>query len=779
MQPREFHDLAWDRLFGILHALRQGVTIGEYIDLAHAPPPAAQPPPSMCGQQALFFAPRDWIASEEGRLAFKPCYGPTFYFVPPNQVVIGKKAYNLHEAMAQLGNARLICPHPYDVHEISLWLKLDLNADFPSGFWAQALAQPNGLIAMCRAFQSLGPRDLRRWRVSSFDYALFERYGPAFPEKQAERLWKKLYHNNQYAGNCPLADLELERAIAFRRGKHGLAIKRILRDVHLSDLGRLCPISTAEGENVGRLVALAESARLTPLGYIAAAHEDDPSSFYHPPFSDLPAHCTYRDMFCRTANRLPFVIYDDPTRALMAANMARQALRIGRSAPSLVCCTAPQDPQFDAALAQVRTTAMVAYLAIPGATFEDGFLVSEGFARSPRACVLKTYRYALVTPKVNAELESLEVGDAVHPNRVYELIGAQGKLTFLHRGSAGWLSAIDPSEEEPTCEIACMMEARMGDKLCGGHGNKGVIVRIEPDPSMPCLPNGHVIDICTSTLSPLARLNLGQLFEAHLGLAGYVLGRTYLIDHDRPEHRPAVYAELAEAWRCWMGAHPELASQTYHPALRELIHRVSWEEVAPYAPQSLREEQKARKLENAEAMARIVASCRAYAAFLNVPCPEEASLEGWVAWARMAEALVGWPSPIGGKMLVRDGSGGEFFDAPLVVGPVSVMRLNHLAIDKLSMRATGPYSVAHMQPLRGRKHKGGQRLGEMEVWSYLAHGATQNLSEVISFRSDYTASPSQAYVQLVERGDLDPPKAYRFEQLRAILESIGITVDLQ
>jgi len=89
-----------------------------------------------------------------------------------------------------------------------------------------------------------------------------------------------------------------------------------------------------------------------------------------------------------------------------------------------------------------------------------------------------------------------------------------------------------------------------------------------------------------------------------------------------------------------------------------------------------------------------------------------------------------------GKVLLRDGLTGNYFDNPITVGQAYMLKLVHLVDDKIHARSTGPYSLVTQQPLGGRAQQGGQRLGEMEVWALEAFGAAYTLQELLTIKSD-------------------------------------------
>jgi DNA-directed RNA polymerase subunit beta len=137
------------------------------------------------------------------------------------------------------------------------------------------------------------------------------------------------------------------------------------------------------------------------------------------------------------------------------------------------------------------------------------------------------------------------------------------------------------------------------------------------------------------------------------------------------------------------------------------------------------------------------------------------------------------PSPISGKAILRDGQTGEPFDQPITVGNIYMMKLNHLVEDKVHARSTGPYSLISQQPLGGKAQFGGQRFGEMEVWSLEAYGAAHNLQEVLTIKSDDVTGRAKTYEAIVKGEDIMPPGVPEsFKVLVKELQSLGLAVEV-
>ena len=138
-----------------------------------------------------------------------------------------------------------------------------------------------------------------------------------------------------------------------------------------------------------------------------------------------------------------------------------------------------------------------------------------------------------------------------------------------------------------------------------------------------------------------------------------------------------------------------------------------------------------------------------------------------------------FPSPILGKVILRDGHTGETFDQPITVGEMYMMKLNHLVEDKVHARSTGPYSLISQQPLGGKAQFGGQRFGEMEVWALEAYGAAHNLQEVLTIKSDDVVGRAKAYEAIVKNEDiLQPGVPESFKVLVKELQSLGLAIEV-
>ena len=316
--------------------------------------------------------------------------------------------------------------------------------------------------------------------------------------------------------------------------------------------------------------------------------------------------------------------------------------------------------------------------------------------------------------------------------------------------------------------VAQKRRISVGDKLAGRHGNKGVISIIAPAEDMPFLPDGTPIDILLNPIGVPSRMNLGQILETHLGWAAEMLGfkvltpvfdgaddtdiedalaRRWLVqkagavsfDHN---NNPLVQPELAKVWLNSQGYDGgRVFSDDYRGEAREVCRRL-WLEEQGIAGRDLNQ----KELEQA----------------VNKVAKER-----------------NLPSPVSGKVILRDGRTGETFDRPVTVGYIYMMKLNHLVEDKVHARATGPYSLISQQPLGGKAQFGGQRFGEMEVWSLEAYGAAHNLQEALTIKSDDITGRAKTYEAIVKGEDIVTPGVPEsFRVLVKELQSLGLAIEV-
>jgi len=241
--------------------------------------------------------------------------------------------------------------------------------------------------------------------------------------------------------------------------------------------------------------------------------------------------------------------------------------------------------------------------------------------------------------------------------------------------------------------IAQIRKIKVGDKLAGRHGNKGIISRILSKQDMPYLPDGTPVDILFNPLGVPSRMNVGQVFECLLGLAGEKLGKRFKV---------SPFDEI-------------YGKESSRILINQKLKQVS-------------------QLTN-----------------LN-----------WIF-------QLDYP----GKIFLRDGRSGEFFDNPILVGKSYILKLIHLVEDKIHARATGPYSMITEQPLAGKSQKGGQRFGEMEVWALEAYGASNTLQELLTIKSDDIDGRNDIYESLLVRKEIEKPNPSIPEAFLALIRELN------
>jgi len=284
--------------------------------------------------------------------------------------------------------------------------------------------------------------------------------------------------------------------------------------------------------------------------------------------------------------------------------------------------------------------------------------------------------------------------------------------------------------------VAMKRTVSVGDKVAGRHGNKGVVSVIVPREDMPYLDDGTPVDIILNPLGVPSRMNVGQILEALLGLTSYAIGKEY--------------KKLLEE-----GAYKEVNKMLKKHYGKELIDSY---------------EQEHGKQEVIELAQRTAKNGLLY----KTPVFDSARYKDDIK-----PILDDLNLPESGSFKLRDGRTGEYFDQPITVGLMYIMKLSHMVDDKLHARSVGPYSLVTQQPLGGKAQKGGQRLGEMEVWALEAYGAAYTLQEMLTYKSDDVTGRHKVYEAIVRGEDIpDPGIPESFNVLVKELQSLGLRVDL-
>ncbi len=283
--------------------------------------------------------------------------------------------------------------------------------------------------------------------------------------------------------------------------------------------------------------------------------------------------------------------------------------------------------------------------------------------------------------------------------------------------------------------VAVKRKLQPGDKMAGRHGNKGVISKILPIEDMPYLEDGTSVDIVLNPLGVPSRMNVGQIFETHLGWAAAGLGKQV--------------AALLEAWQ--------------HGGQKQALidHLVSI-----YGPEQELPETEEELVE----LARNLSKGIPYATPVFDGAHIE-DIEDLLEKAGLARS---------GQSYLYDGQSGEQFKRPVTVGYIYMLKLHHLVDDKIHARSIGPYSLVTQQPLGGKAQFGGQRFGEMEVWALEAYGAAYTLQEMLTVKSDDVAGRTKVYESIV-RGDdtFEAGIPESFNVLVKEMRSLGLNVELE
>jgi len=702
----------------------------------------------------------------------------------------------------------------------------------------------------------------------------------------------------------PLGELTHKRRLS-ALGPGGLSRDRAgfeVRDVHYSHYGRMCPIETPEGPNIGLINSLATYARINEYGFIEAPYRVcDKSDPMNPRVTDQVVYMTadeedkyvvaqaneeldengyfvnntvsgrYKDetsqyekhkidfmdvspkmVFSVATALIPFLENDDANRALMGANMQRQAVPLlVTEAPvvgtgieakaaidSGVCVLAKKDGVVERVTAReiviknddnTKTTyrlikfaksnqgtcinqrpivskgdrvkagqviadgpstsngelalgknPLIGFMTWEGYNYEDAVLISERLVQEDiyTSIHIEEYEAEARDTKLGPEeitrdvpgvgddaLKDLDergiirigaevrAGDIlvgkVTPKGETELTAEERLLRAIFGEKAREVR--DTSLRVPHGEYGIVVDAKVftrengdelppgvnetvrvyiaqkrkiqvGDKMAGRHGNKGVVSRVLPVEDMPFLPNGRPLDIVLNPLGVPSRMNIGQVLEIHLSLAAKVLG----INIASPVFDGANEYDIMDTL--------EMAND---------YANLEWDEF----------EAKYKDSVDPELMEYLK----------NHP----ENREEWKGVQINRD----------GKILLRDGRTGEYFDNPVTVGFMHYLKLHHLVDDKIHARSTGPYSLVTQQPLGGKAQFGGQRFGEMEVWALEAYGAAYILQEILTVKSDDVTGRVKTYEAIIKGENIaEPGIPESFKVLLKELQSLALDV---
>ena len=704
--------------------------------------------------------------------------------------------------------------------------------------------------------------------------------------------------------NNPLGELTHKRRLS-ALGPGGLSRDRAgfeVRDVHYSHYGRMCPVETPEGPNIGLINSLATYARINQYGFIEAPYRKidktdpknpvvteevvymtaDEEDNYHVAQANEPLDAEghfihknvagrYREetqeyertafdymdvspkmVFSVATALIPFLENDDPTRALMGSNMQRQAVPLMMTeAPVIgtgiettaavdsgVCIVAEQAGVIERSTSKeivvkhddgtkktykltkfLRSNQSNCYnqrpIVVKGEKVEAGQVIADGPSTSNGEMALgknpligfmtwEGYNYedavllserlvqddvytSIHIEEYEAEARDTKLGpeeitrdipgvgdDALRDldDRGIIRIGAEvragdilvGKVTPKGEteltAEERLLRAIfgekarevrDTSLKVPHGEYGIVVDAKVftrengdelspgvnqavriyiaqkrkisvGDKMAGRHGNKGVVSRVLPVEDMPFLPNGRPLDIVLNPLGVPSRMNIGQVLEIHLSLAAKALG----FNIATPVFDGANEIDIMDTL--------DLANDYVNLEWEE-FEKKHGEELLPEVLQYLSDNREHRKL------------------WKGVPLSRD------------------------GKVRLRDGRTGEYFDSPVTIGHMHYLKLHHLVDDKIHARSTGPYSLVTQQPLGGKAQFGGQRFGEMEVWALEAYGASYTLQEILTVKSDDVVGRVKTYEAIIKGDNIpEPGIPESFKVLLKELQSLGLDV---
>ena len=704
--------------------------------------------------------------------------------------------------------------------------------------------------------------------------------------------------------NNPLGELTHKRRLS-ALGPGGLSRDRAgfeVRDIHYTHYGRMCPIETPEGPNIGLINSLACYARINQSGFVEATFrridKSDPANpvvtnevrymtadeedNYHVAQASEPldaeGHFVHRNVsgryreltqawdrrvfdymdvspkmvFSVATSLIPFLQNDDANRALMGSNMQRQAVPLlTTEAPAVgtgmeekaavdsgVCVLAKHagtvssvtstdilvtlddgtvdkyhltkymrsnqsncynqkpivskgerveegeviadGPSTSGGELALGKNPLIGFMTWEGYNYEDAVLLSERLVRDDVYTSVHIEEYEAQSRDTKLGPEEITrdvpgVGDEALKDlddRGIIRIGAEvragdilvGKVTPKGEteltAEERLLRAIfgekerevrDTSLKVPHGEYGIVVDAKVfsrengdelpagvhqsvriyiaqkrkisvGDKMAGRHGNKGVVSRVLPIEDMPYLPNGRPLDIVLNPLGVPSRMNIGQVLEIHLSLAAMALGfnvATPVFDGAR-EIDIQDTLELANdyvnsSWEDFSAKYKDVLNPEVYQYLGDhLEHRALWK---------------------------------------GVPISRD------------------------GKVLLRDGRTGEYFDSPTTIGHMHYLKLHHLVDDKIHARSTGPYSLVTQQPLGGKAQFGGQRFGEMEVWALEAYGASYTLQEILTVKSDDVVGRVKTYEAIIKGENIPSPGIPEsFKVLLKELQSLGLDV---
>ena len=348
------------------------------------------------------------------------------------------------------------------------------------------------------------------------------------------------------------------------------------------------------------------------------------------------------------------------------------------------------------------------------------------------------WKFAVADDKVQSDLEAVKVQ---YDDAVKVIVDKfQDRREKLERGDElppGVLKMVKVF-------VAVKRKLQPGDKMAGRHGNKGVISRILPAEDMPFLADGTPVDLVLNPLGVPSRMNVGQIFETHLGWAARNLGQ-----------------QIHTALEDWREANPDAKGGDMPEAVKSRLLEVYGDHYA------------------AEIEARDSDQIIELASNLKTGVPMGTPVFDGAREADVSDMLSLAGLDTSGQSDLYDGRTGDKFDRKVTVGIIYMLKLHHLVDDKIHARSIGPYSLVTQQPLGGKAQFGGQRFGEMEVWALQAYGAAYTLQEMLTVKSDDVVGRTKVYEAIVKGDDtFEAGIPESFNVLVKEMRSLGLNVEL-
>ncbi len=304
------------------------------------------------------------------------------------------------------------------------------------------------------------------------------------------------------------------------------------------------------------------------------------------------------------------------------------------------------------------------------------------------------------------------------------LVNLQEKINQIKLITSEMIAKITKGDELPPGVIkmvkvfvAIKRKLRVGDKMAGRHGNKGVVSRILPEQDMPFTADGIPVDVVLNPLGVPSRMNVGQVLETHLGWASHKLGEKLNRMMEESFNRKEIEEMCLGIWG----------------------KDESNKEVALFIKSATDDQLK-----------EFVKKYKEGVHFAN-PVFDGANEEEIFEAHKLAGVDTDFQSQL------YDGLTGDKFHNRVTVGIMYVLKLHHLVDEKIHARSIGPYSLVTQQPLGGKAQFGGQRLGEMEVWAMEAYGAAYTLQEMLTVKSDDVQGRTRMYESIVKGTQVATP----------------------